>query len=316
MSRAKQKNRQHAIDKAGQALLREQLPLHWELREYHPDYGLDYSLEVFSEPDADEVSETLGEHIFIQLKSKAAPTARPHQVYNRFNVEKRPETLEDKIAEVETVSVQLETPELVTVERMGVGVPVLLVVADIAEAQCYFVCLNDYIDKILVPRHDDYASTASRAVHVPVRNLLGDPVIGQTAFKWYAKRPKLYAAFQRFVYQFAELGYSDSKVPKPEMAQYFARRIARYDFWDSTEMWETLGAYGQSLRHFIDTGDSGLFAWPPGPHPPGYEDYLRDHQIMGLWHGLSILPRQYEEICREWFLPTSLGVEASYPYDG
>lgn len=34
---------------------------------------------------------------------------------------------------------------------MGVGVPVLLVIADVSTSKCYFVGLNDYIDKMLIP---------------------------------------------------------------------------------------------------------------------------------------------------------------------
>ena len=123
MAKAKRKNLQHEIDKAGQALLQSQLPAHWELRAYHPDYGLDYALEAFTPPDDERVSETLGEHLFIQLKSVAKPEPKRLKVYNRFNVEKRPEELEgdDPTDIVETVVFSIETSELVTVERMGVG---------------------------------------------------------------------------------------------------------------------------------------------------------------------------------------------------
>lgn len=55
--------------------MRSKLPSHWVLREYRPDYGLDYSLEVFKEADTGgkfPTYETLGEHLFIQLKSVAS----------------------------------------------------------------------------------------------------------------------------------------------------------------------------------------------------------------------------------------------------
>jgi len=113
--------------------------------------------------------------VFVQLKTVASPRPAPLSVYERGNVEKAVELLDrsQKIASIDTYRFQLETSELVTVERMGIGVPVLLVIADLTAKRCSFVCLNDYIDKILVPRHEDYRVKASRMIHVPVRNEIG-----------------------------------------------------------------------------------------------------------------------------------------------
>jgi hypothetical protein len=36
------------------------------------------------------------------------------------------------------------------------------------------------------------------------------------------------------------------------------------------------------------------------------------HEIRSLWIRLDNLGRVYEEICREWFLPTYLGAASSY----
>lgn len=47
MAKSKQRSQQHLIDEQGQQLLKSSLPLHWVLREYRPDYGLDYALEIF-----------------------------------------------------------------------------------------------------------------------------------------------------------------------------------------------------------------------------------------------------------------------------
>jgi hypothetical protein len=62
---------QHVIDKEAQDLLRSVLPKNWILRDYRPDYGLDFALEVFREVPQDDGKhgakgsfETLGEHIF------------------------------------------------------------------------------------------------------------------------------------------------------------------------------------------------------------------------------------------------------------
>jgi hypothetical protein len=328
MSKAKQRSEQHLIDAAGERILRATLPQHWVLREYRPDYGLDFALEIFKPADTSKklaTYETLGEHIFIQLKSVQSSSAMPLSLYRRGNVEKAPESLDkSKPADtIDTVRFQLETSELMTVERMGVGVPVLLVIADVESSKCYFVCLNDYVDKILVPRHDDYTTKASRTIHVPTANEISDPGVGQTALSWYGKRQKLYAAFQRFAFQEAELRYAWGTPDGIPMAQYFARRLVKYDFWDDTPAWGLISYYGAAVRRFLETGSPGLmqineaavFEMAEGNQEVKrrIEDDLRHDEILQLWRLLTVLPRNYEDVCREWFLPTSLGYAASYP---
>ncbi len=323
MTGAKKQSEQHLIDRAGQELLRSNLPKHWVLREYHPDYGLDFELETFQADSADSkvgksqpTYETLGEHIFIQLKSIVSAKVAPLTIFGRGNVEKAPEQLQrdDVVAHVDTYRFALETSELVTVERMGVGVPVLLVIADLAAKRCAFVCLNDYIDKILVPRQKDYRGKDSRTIHVPTRNEVGTDV-GLIALRWYAKRPKLFAAFQRFVYQFAELGWARSDEELEALARYFARRIVTYDFWDDIEMWIPVKWWGDRVRRFHETGEIELFGShiPKEERPKEWKVVPRQMHIMELWRQLALLPRTYEDVCREWFLPTALGEIASAP---
>jgi hypothetical protein len=327
-AQGKKQSEQHLIDADGQKLLRERLPRHWVLREYRPDYGIDYALEIFAPPKqrgGQVTYETLGEHIFIQLKSVQTVQIKPLKLYGRVNVEKQREALkkDELIGALETVRFPLETSELVTVERMGVGVPVLLVVADLSSSKCFFVCLNDYIDKILVPRYDDYRMANHRTIHVPVLNEVGSPEPGQAALRWYAKRPKLYAAFQRFVFQAAELEYEWYSPIGPTMARYFATRIASYDFWDDTEMWGLIGYYGAALRRFLDTGSAGIMNYDENTilehvakgnqdHANEFLAELRANETPELWRLLSVLPRNYEDVCREWFLPTGLGYAASF----
>lgn len=320
MSGAKKQSEQHLIDRAGQELLRSKLPKHWLMREYRPDYGLDYALETFQAGvevgNRLRTYETLGEHIFIQLKSIASAETAPFRIFGRGNVEKAPERLnkDDLVVALDTYRFSLETSELVTVERMGVGVPVLLVIADIEAQRCAFVCLNDYIDKILVPRHGDYRNKNSRTIHVPARNDVSTEP-GIIALRWYAKRPKLFAAFHRFVYQFAELGWARSDDELDQLARYFARRIVTYDFWDDVEMWIPIKWWGDRVRRFHETGEVKLFGAhiPEAKRPEGFEPVPRQMEIMELWRQLALLPRTYEDVCREWFLPTALGELASAP---
>jgi hypothetical protein len=324
---SKKQAQQQLIDRDGEQLLRSRLPRHWVLREYRPDFGLDFALEIFSPPNRKkrfDTYETLGEHLFIQLKSVKSASSKPLQLYGRTNVEKQREVLnkKDLIGEVQTVRLSLETSELVTVERMGVGVPVLLVVADLSSSRCFFVCLNDYIDKILMPRYSDYRSNASRTIHVPVLNEVGTPDFGQVALRWYAKRAKLYAAFQRFVFQAGELNYAWHTPEGSPMAECFASRILSYDFWYDTEMWSVIANCGAAVQRFLSTGSPGLkkcneeailmnIANRIVEDAEEIVRELKQNEVPDLWRLLSLLPRNYEDVCREWYLPTAVGFTAS-----
>lgn len=322
MADAKKQSEQHIIDREGEKLLRAKLPQHWLLRDYRPDYGLDFTIETFKTGVAADgkpkTYETLGEHMFVQLKSVAEPAPAPLTLYGRGNVEKAPEQPDrkDKVADIDSYRFSLETSELVTVERMGIGVPVLLVIADLANERCSFVCLNDYIDKILIPRHADYSDKASRTIHVPVRNGIGSD-LGQVALRWYAKRPKLLAAFQRFTYQYSELQWAEDGDWRGR-ANYFARRIAAYDFWGDTEMCGTIADVAAGLERFMATGQPGLLK-RLAETPADFDEaaataaYFEKSDVFELWRQLSLLPKTNEDLWREWFLPTALGELALAP---
>jgi len=207
---------------------------------------------------------------------------------------------------------------LVTIQRMGIALPVLLVIADIKNKTCNFVCLNDYIDKILLPQKEDYRNKSSKMIYIPKANSINSEV-GTNALRWYAKRSKLISAFQRFTYQYSELKFH-SDGDWRSMAEYFAKRIEAYDFWDDVEMCPIIGHYRDGLRRFIHNGQPELIqssiplvditTFHGNPN-----EEQKKHDIYMLWHGLSVLPKNYEDIWREWFLPTYLGLLTSYPED-
>jgi len=181
----------------------------------------------------------------------------------------------------------------------------LLVIADLATQRCFFVCLNDYIDKILIPRHKDYCVKQSRTIHIPLYNEIGTDD-GLVALRWYAKRPKLIAAFQRFTYQYSQLQVEHKDWRG--LAEVFAAKIANYDFWNDTPI-KLIEENGVRLQRFINTG------------LPGFYNELaikKIHEterldVLELWKHLSLLPNIYEDILREYFLPTALGYVA-LPY--
>lgn len=273
-------------------------------------------MEVFEDALA-QYPQTLGEHFFIQLKSAESPSVGNLNLHRRSNVEKGREQLDDEPStSIEVYILSLETSELVTVERMGVGLPVLLVIADLSREKCIFVCLNDYVDKILVPRFDDYRDAKSRTIHLPASNDISTTV-GQIALRWYAKRSKLFSAFQRFTYQNSELNWAEHGDWR-SLAEHFAQKIVRYDFWDDVEMCPIIGHYRDGLRRFIETGQPGLLERSiPLVDIKTFEGELDDHlrkvDVFLLWNGLSVLPKNYEDVWREWFLPTDLGQAMSSP---
>ncbi|HSU29586.1 MAG TPA: DUF4365 domain-containing protein [Bryobacteraceae bacterium] len=332
MRRGKQKSSAQMIGDEAVMIVKHKLPRHWSAREYHPDYGLDLAIELFDIPEthprAGLVSDTMGEHLFMQVKGTRKLAPIDISVRRRYNVEKPPPQLEIEPIEkrIRVISFQLDTPELITVQRMGAAVPVLLVVVDITTAKTYFVCLNDYIDKVLLPEDAAFAEKQSKVVHVPVMNELIDAPASLTAIRFYGKRAKFLAAFQKFSFQNHELAY----VPNPDVsrvARHFAEIILRYDFWLSSEFWPIIRVLHDSLQRFLRFGVSGLVRlpdevitrsseegaiWEADDGTVGtFSEMMECNAIRSLWRRLELLGRIHEEICREWFLPTHMGLTSS-----
>jgi len=318
MARGKMQSEQQVTDEEGQRLLRSVLPSHWRLRDYRPDFGLDFALELFQtrSPDADGPAgaETLGEHLFIQLKSFRSRAPAAFALNERTNVQKTERVVGGgEAGTLDTYRYPLEREELVTVERMGLGTPVLLVVADLASMRCSFVCLNDYIDRILIPLHADYRSAGRRTVHVPVHNDLSSSY-GRRAVGWYGKRAKLIAAFQRFHYQLIELEYARSRDDFMTLAQTFAAKISAYDFWDDANLPVPLIDEGAALRRFIATGSApSRQDGDPTELPIGHERVVLEEGVLDMWRRLALLGRTLEDVWQEWYLPTALGQMVSKP---
>lgn len=102
---------------------------------------------------------------------------------------------------------QHDTNELVSLQSMGSGAVVLLVIACLDLSRAFFVCLNDYVGKILMPEDPSYVSRGSKVINMPVANELFRNPSGNSALRFLAKRTKLYSAFQKFNFQSAALQY-------------------------------------------------------------------------------------------------------------
>jgi len=151
----KKRTTQHIMEDSSISIFRGLLPKEWVIHEYKPDYGIDFAVEIFNHRPCSAVPsihvyETLGETFYVQLKSTNKLAVDKVSVKDRFNVEKKPlEWFPDSETEIQVVKHSLDTSFLQTVHSVGAAVPVLLVLVCIDQERAFFVCLNDYIDKIL-----------------------------------------------------------------------------------------------------------------------------------------------------------------------
>jgi hypothetical protein len=325
-------------------IVRKLLPRECVLREYRPDYGIDLSIEIFEASDGGgSVWEAMGETVFIQVKSTDIVRMGEQRVFPRRNVEKGAlREYRSEHMDIRTVRYPLDTSELLTIQSMSAAVPVLLFVVELSTEKIYYVCLNDLIDKVILPADPEYTRHRTKTIHLPVRNRISAAhPISVRPVATFAKRPKLYAAFEKFGYQQHELGYGIAGVIEAisdrgreeamqhlvDLARHFLAVDLRYDFWARMPEWEPIGwsfreltKLGEFLAAYRPEDTEALreyLATPVVDFEALRKEYVASLDASGLhrsfvlrlqfiWHRLANLSRMYEEIAREWFLPTFL----------
>ena len=356
MANRKRRVRQHVMEDRSNEIVRRILPNEWVIRDYKPDYGIDMAVEVFDHIDTDtSIAETMGEWFFVQVKSTAKTTIRRQTVYPRYNVEKRKFSEyrnikgEDDIPqiEIEIIPYKIDTSLLLTVESLGAAVPVFLFLVTLDTERLYFICLNDVIDKCILPEDNDFRRKRTKTIHIPVKNEVSSDKHSLIPLRFIAKRPKLYSAFSKFTYQQHELGWLSDELSLALSGPYsnqssvntiihFLEKIKRFDFWETTEMWpiipivyreileveQLLQCYKQSssstdekLLELLPEMLSLSKIIPISGQEQDLIGHFVDTRIQIIWSKLKVLNNIYEEFCREWFLPTYLGYTAS-DYDG
>lgn len=323
------RKRQHANHIAGKKavdLSEQKLPEYWVVRALNPDYGLDLHIEVFDRlPDNSGSADTLGEHFYAQVKGVHGLKPIKKEVAARKNVAKYEYTPdEERKSTIDVFSFKIGVDELLTVEAMGAAVPAVLFVADLDQGTVYFLCLNDYISKVLLPANPTYAEQRTVSVHVPTWNVL-DHTDESFAYFWLlARRGKFYAAFNQFTYQ------------QHEMARTVAEHSASYCFKDTGRA--AISPEVTAMLKVFLRANLSLDVW--SIHGPGYwgpmtslqKEYLwlRDQlptverptelrlvdefverMERTMWRAVN-LGRIYEEVVREWRLPTSLAASLDY----
>lgn len=325
MSSPKRKRRvsQQLMEEDSIGIVRAALPRQWVLREYRPDYGLDLAIETFGRvDDSEDLFESLAEHFFVQVKSLKTFSPRTLKVRPRLNVAKfpldqAPKDANPKSFEIQVLSVDIETTLLTTVQAMGASVVVHLFVVALDVGRVFFICLSDYIDKIIVPTGAKHLGQGKVAIHVPILNEISrhaQHIRPTELLGFYAKRAKFYSAFNLFAYQHHELAYCENEAARRRMAVHFLQLLDHLDIWEGItwpivedyKRWKThLGSILPELpdtRWFDEHPCLNFFLGTiPQAMPP---EYAMDMQIWAFWNGLNVLSRNYEEICREWGLPT------------
>lgn len=292
-------------------VLREKLPKEWVVHSYGNDYGIDCVIELFDFIDKKEIiAETLGENIFVQLKSSSNIEYSTREIYERDNVAKG--TLKENKQTSKNIPIakfQLDITDILTIQSIGIAIPVLLILVDTNTEKAYFVCLNDYIDKVLIPEDPTYATKGSKTIYIPIYNEILNNDYGLIPLRAYGKRSKMYGAFSLFNYQLKELNYIQDRVElndkvaqqkSLEMIDTFLDILLRQNIWIGHEFWPPMKyKYNQllELKQKLITGINSK----------DYE-YFLIFCLHEVWGGLTTLESIYEEIFREYFLPTYIDI--------
>lgn len=311
MTRKKQRVRQHIMEDESYEVIKRYIPKNWVIREFNrPDYGIDLVIELFEEIN-EQISETLGEFIFVQVKSAEKIERKIEKVYPVENVAKR-KWKEDKseYIEMEVVKYSFDTDSIYTIQSLGASVSVLLFLVDLESKEVFFICLNDYIDRVILPKSTDYSKQQTYTIKIPTLNRLSDVDVSNTALEFYGKRAKLLASFSKFFYQRNELDYAlmgaennnnDKQNEFIELVAYFINQIENLDIWKSAG-WAILPQTKREieiLKNHVKKTDAN------------FNEIVNLSFIM--WHRLTNLGRIYEDLCREWFLPKFISSLSSYP---
>jgi hypothetical protein len=299
-------------------LLRAALPAEWVIHEYKPDYGIDGIIEIFDPVvGEDNIYETLGEQIFFQLKSVDRTSlgqrvARSYTSILKEGVERGPRSS----IEYEAFIYDLEVDELLTVEAMGAAFAVVLFVVALDTRITYMISLTDYIERVLDREDPDWRKKTRKRIFIP--SFLAMPSDSSSALlRLYGGRSKLMHLFNVAAYQYHELLMaSDAGRGVRELAARFCERLLALDVWEIGP-WRLPSYYAEKLHACRDILSGDLTALAKLDSGLGIEELQEegilegfiDQHILGVWQGLRSVGAAYEEIIREFGLPTYLGIE-------
>ena len=113
---------------------------------------------------------------YVQLKSIVSSEVTKLRVYPRFNVEKLPLTRNrSEYRDIDVISFRIDVSDLLTIQAMGATMPVLLVLVTLDTKSAYFLCLNDHIDKVILPEDPNFHDQETKTIYVPALNTRRHP---------------------------------------------------------------------------------------------------------------------------------------------
>jgi hypothetical protein len=202
---AKKRGETHLMEDASEIIIGKLLPEPWVIRKLHPDYGVDYTIEVFEKSGTS--FPTMGEFLYVQAKSIASTEKKVIQLASRMNVEKLTSSSDGKAEmELDVIKYQLDCDTIDNARLMGPAAPLLLFLVDLALEEVYYICITDYYDKIIEPSGVKLGGQASVLVNIPYGNRLTKQGSADV-MRFFACRAKLYGLISLANYQHREVQF-------------------------------------------------------------------------------------------------------------
>lgn len=179
----KRQDSNQAKGRLGELLAAFAFPSHWVVRPLPHDYGIDLQVEIFNpEPGlpSGQRFRSTGGHFSCQVK-----------------------TTDQKPSADDKISFSLRTADLHLSDLMGAASPLLLLLVERSTKSIHYVCLTDYVDKILTVSHPNWRKQSTTTIYIPRRNEIrldddGDLQAHWQYFAGLGLRANLYAAANRF----------------------------------------------------------------------------------------------------------------------
>ena len=318
----KKRPRQHIIGEKAISIIKELFPAEWAVREYTPDYGIDLDVELFDNM-GNGIYRTKGEHVLFQVKGTEDLMKGLLKLHSRMNVEKEYKIINDDHCSMEVVKYDIDTSLLATVEKMGSAVPVMLAVVDINSKLSYCVCLNDYIEKILIPEKPSFYRQETVRINIPIKNCV-NTIEGKQLIEWYGKRPKLYAFFNKVNYQMRELNYT-SDLDYIKRTNHFLKILCRLDVWSAADYFPALMIMKEEIDYYLEHQntrmgddileslinkekdvDSKVYEATYCARDVSLREAVLIQSIHSLWERLCNVADIFEDSAKEAYLPSYL----------
>lgn len=141
------RSKSHQIDTRAQRILDSKLPENWVKHEIHPDYGVDYAIELFND------EEPTGTWFTIQLKG----TERLMEYANY-------------------ISFPLKTADI-EYYFSKVPLPLFLFVISVKENKIYWIFIQRYVNEVLNSENPNWTMQRYATIKIPKQNIFNEESI-------------------------------------------------------------------------------------------------------------------------------------------